>query len=68
MGRQPTHLTFDCYGTLIDWEQGILDAVLPVLVRRGVVPDPIDVLRRYVEIEAREEPGRSSRTAKCCRT
>ena len=22
-------LTFDCYGTLIDWETGILDAVLP---------------------------------------
>ena len=31
-----THLTFDCYGTLIDWEAGILSAVVPVLERHGV--------------------------------
>ena len=24
-------LTFDCYGTLIDWESGILSAVRPAL-------------------------------------
>ena len=24
-------VTFDCYGTLIDWEQGITDALLPLL-------------------------------------
>ena len=24
-------LTFDCYGTLIDWERGITDALLPLL-------------------------------------
>ena len=34
-----THLTFDCYGTLIDWETGILAAVTPVLARRGVAAE-----------------------------
>src|SRR5437879_1413805 len=24
-------ITFDCYGTLIDWERGITDALLPLL-------------------------------------
>ena len=28
-------LTFDCYGTLIDWESGIWDALQPLIVRSG---------------------------------
>ncbi len=28
-------LTFDCYGTLIDWETGIWDALQPLLVANG---------------------------------
>jgi len=28
-------LTFDCYGTLIDWESGIWDALQPLLQRNG---------------------------------
>ena len=28
-------LTFDCYGTLIDWETGILEALRPLLESRG---------------------------------
>ena len=28
-----THLTFDCYGTLIDWETGILEALMPLMAR-----------------------------------
>lgn len=31
-----TVLTFDCYGTLIDWERGILDALNSVLGPRGI--------------------------------
>ena len=30
-----SHLTFDCYGTLIDWERGILAALRPILERHG---------------------------------
>ena len=26
-------LTFDCYGTLIDWESGIVAALRPLLAR-----------------------------------
>src|SRR5918994_5802785 len=29
-------LTFDCYGTLIDWETGLLAALRPVLTAHGV--------------------------------
>ena len=28
-------LTFDCYGTLIDWESGIWDALQPLIMRNG---------------------------------
>ena len=28
-------LTFDCYGTLIDWESGIWDALQPLLQANG---------------------------------
>ena len=28
-------LTFDCYGTMIDWESGILAALAPIVRRHG---------------------------------
>ena len=31
-----TALTFDCYGTLIDWETGAIEALRPLLARHGV--------------------------------
>jgi len=49
-------VTFDCYGTLIDWERGITDAILPHL--RGEPKDRRglewrrDLARRYIQIEA----------------
>lgn len=52
-----SHLTFDCYGTLIDWERGILDAVLPLISRHERVIAPDDILRSYVKHEARLESG-----------
>jgi 2-haloacid dehalogenase len=52
-----THLTFDCYGTLIDWETGILAAVTPVLARRGVSATAEQILRLYVKHEAEQETG-----------
>ena len=48
-----THLTFDCYGTLIDWETGILAALQPLFQRHGATPEQI--LQRYVFHEARLE-------------
>jgi FMN phosphatase YigB (HAD superfamily) len=40
-------LTFDCYGTLIDWERGIREA----LARIGARPDAEAALAAYHEIE-----------------
>lgn len=45
------YLSFDCYGTLINWEQGILDAIQPVLQTHGVVLSDAAVLAIYGEIE-----------------
>lgn len=50
-------LSFDCYGTLIDWETGILAAVSPILARRGVAATDRTVLERYGELEAAAERG-----------
>lgn len=44
-------LTFDCYGTLIDWETGILAALKPVLAGAGVPMPDERVLSLYAEIE-----------------
>lgn len=45
-------LTFDCYGTLVDWEAGILSAFAAEAGRRGVTPPSADLLlATYHEIE-----------------
>jgi 2-haloalkanoic acid dehalogenase type II len=44
-------LTFDCYGTLIDWECGIGDAFEAAARADGVKLDRAAVLRAYHEIE-----------------
>lgn len=50
-------LTFDCYGTIIDWETGILNALRPVLMRHGVeLPDDA-ILELYGELESAAEAG-----------
>lgn len=48
-----THLTFDCYGTLIDWETGILECLRPLILRHGVARSDEQLLRSFVEHEAR---------------
>jgi 2-haloacid dehalogenase len=50
-------LTFDCYGTLIDWESGILDAIRPVLARYGVERNDREILETYADLEAKKETG-----------
>ncbi len=46
-------LSFDCYGTLIDWESGIWNAFLPVLISNDAVIDRQDVLREFGKEEGR---------------
>ena len=50
-------LTFDCYGTLIDWEAGILGGLRPVLRRLGVDPSDDELLAIYAGFEAAAEAG-----------
>jgi 2-haloacid dehalogenase len=52
-----THLTLDCYGTLIDWETGILNALEPLLASLPIArrPNSQTVLSRFAFHEARVE-------------
>jgi 2-haloacid dehalogenase len=50
-------ITFDCYGTLIDWEAGILAALRPVLARHGVTATDDELLETYALHEAAVESG-----------
>jgi 2-haloacid dehalogenase len=49
-------LTFDCYGTLIDWETGIWDALQPLIWtdRRSDITRH-DALARYARLESAQE-------------
>lgn len=51
MARQYDVVTFDCYGTLIDWETGIGDAFVRAASEDGVTLDRDEVLRAYAETE-----------------
>ncbi len=48
-------LTFDCYGTLIDWEQGIQDSLRPWLHSHGLIIDDTRVLEEFGKAESRIE-------------
>jgi 2-haloacid dehalogenase len=50
-------LTFDCYGTLVDWETGLLAGVRAVLQPRGVEPSDAAILEAHARHEAAAEAG-----------
>jgi 2-haloacid dehalogenase len=50
-------LTFDCYGTLIDWESGIFSALRPLLTAHGKSISDVELLALYGELEANAESG-----------
>jgi len=50
-------LTFDCYGTLIDWETGIWEALRPMLAAHQVVLQPEQALELYGALESTAEAG-----------
>lgn len=50
-------ITFDCYGTLIDWEAGLTGAFRPILRAHAIGTDGDDVLERYARHEAAAEAG-----------
>jgi 2-haloacid dehalogenase len=50
-------LTFDCYGTMIDWESGILAALRPVLETHDAARGDEELLERFAHHEAALEAG-----------
>src|SRR5262245_18677686 len=50
-------LTFDCYGTLIDWEHGILGALRPVLLAHNLHLSEAEILALYAVLESQVETG-----------
>jgi 2-haloacid dehalogenase len=50
-------LTFDCYGTLVDWEAGILAALRRALSPHGVGPHDDELLEVFAGLEASAEAG-----------
>jgi len=50
-------ISFDCYGTLIDWETGILAAIRPIFLAHGAELSDSEILRVYSELEAESESG-----------
>ena len=50
-------LTFDCYGTLIDWETGIWAALHPIFASHKVEMAQDEALALYGELESAAEHG-----------
>jgi 2-haloacid dehalogenase len=50
-------ISFDCYGTLIDWESGILGYLGPLLQRKGLTLPDAQILSLYSQFEPREQAG-----------
>jgi 2-haloalkanoic acid dehalogenase type II len=51
MTRRFDFITFDCYGTLIDWESGIVSAFIEAAKREDASANREDILAAYSEIE-----------------
>lgn len=50
-------LTFDCYGTLINWEDGLLPALHRILAAHNKQVDDATLLKLYGDFEQRAEGG-----------
>ena len=48
-------LTFDCYGTLIDWEQGLLNVLRPWVASHGLTISDDEILETFAGIEPRHQ-------------
>jgi 2-haloacid dehalogenase len=60
-------LSFDCYGTLVDWESGIISGLRPVLRahRVEVTDDEILALHAQTEHKLPRRGAATSSTATC---
>lgn len=48
-------LSFDCYGTMIDWDAGIFAALRPILARHNKRVNDVTLLKMYSELELEAE-------------
>ncbi len=48
-------ISFDCYGTLVDWETGISEAVAAVFARHGVRKTRANILARFADAEPKAQ-------------
>jgi 2-haloacid dehalogenase len=51
-------LTFDCYGTLIDWESGLVASLQPFLKTKGRDMEAEEILSLYAKFEPEAENGK----------
>ncbi|MGK7936682.1 MAG: haloacid dehalogenase type II [Xenococcaceae cyanobacterium] len=54
-------ITFDCYGTLIDWESGMLGALKPLLASHSVDLEDEEILKKFAKFESAQEQGEYSK-------
>jgi len=48
-------LTFDCYGTLIDWESGMVEGLRPLTSKLSPEPSRIDILQAHARHESEQQ-------------
>jgi 2-haloalkanoic acid dehalogenase type II len=53
-------LSFDCYGTLIDWESGIWNALQPLIAANRADADRTELLAEYAKQEVAQEKATPS--------
>lgn len=63
-GKRPTWLTFDCYGTLIQWDEGLLGAMENILAAKGRNIDQAAFISVYDRHEHELEQQRPHRSFK----
>ena len=65
-GPRPLWLTFDCYGTLIQWDEGLIAAAERIVLRHGIdgvsADDLVAVYDRYEHKFEADTPHRNFRT------
>jgi hypothetical protein len=62
-------LSFDCYGTLVDWESGIISGLRPVLRSHGVEATDDEILDLHAGSGvSTRAPRRSRRSPTPCAT
>lgn len=55
--KQITFVSFDVYGTLIDWEAGIVDAFKKAAAADGIEIDPAELLPMFHEVQREIQGG-----------